>query len=72
MIANNFKIEQYESPNGLSISDLIMVLGGELEIYPALLMEQIGQKEGVKAIIRDYLKGLATYEQVREKVSEIV
>jgi hypothetical protein len=49
-----------------------MVLGGELEIYPALLMEQIGQKEGVKAIIRDYLKGLATYEQVREKVSEIV
>jgi hypothetical protein len=49
-----------------------MILGEELAVYPALLMEQIGEEEGVKAIIRDYLKGLATYEQVREKVSEIV
>jgi hypothetical protein len=72
LIGNDFKIEQYESPNELSIADLIMVLGGELEIYPALLMEQIGQEEEAKAIVRDYLKGLATYEQVREKVSEII
>ena len=56
----------------LSAPDLIMVLGGELEIYPALLMEQIGEEEEAKAIVRDYLKGLATYEQVKEKVSEIV
>jgi hypothetical protein len=56
----------------LSAPDLIMILGEELEIYPALLMEQIGEEEGAKAIVRDYLKGLATYEQVREKVSEIV
>jgi hypothetical protein len=55
-----------------NLQDLIMVLGGELEIYPALLMEQIGEEEEAKAIVRDYLKGLATYEQVREKVSEIV
>jgi hypothetical protein len=35
-------------------------------------MEQIGEDEEAKAIVRDYLKGLATYKQVREKVSEIV
>jgi hypothetical protein len=56
----------------LSAPDLIMILGEELEIYPALLMEQIGEEEEAKAIVRDYLKGLATYEQVKEKVSEIV
>jgi hypothetical protein len=56
----------------LSAPDLIMILGEELEVYPALLMEQIGQEEEAKAIVRDYLKGLATYEQVREKVSEII
>jgi hypothetical protein len=56
----------------LSAPDLIMILGEELGVYPALLMEQIGQEEEVKATVRDYLKGLATYEQVREKVSEII
>lgn len=56
----------------LSAPDLIMILGEELGVYPALLMEQIGEEEEAKAIVRDYLKGLATYEQVREKVSEII
>ena len=56
----------------LSAPDLMLILGGELEVHPALLMEQIGEEEEAKALVRDYLKGLATYEQVREKVSEIV
>lgn len=56
----------------LSAPDLLMILGEELGVYPALLIEQIGQEEEAKAIVRDYLKGLATYEQVREKVSGII
>jgi len=67
-----YNLEEVDNLEGLSAPDLLMVLGGELEVYPALLMEQIGEEEEAKAIVRDYLKGLATYKQVREKVSEIV
>jgi hypothetical protein len=67
-----YNLEEIDNLQELSAPDLIMILGEELGVYPALLMEQIGQEEEAKAIVRDYLKGLATYEQVREKVSEIV
>jgi hypothetical protein len=67
-----YNLEEIDNLQELSAPDLIMILGEELAIYPALLMEQIGEEEEAKAIVRDYLKGLATYEQVREKVSEIV
>lgn len=56
----------------LNAPDLLMILGEELGVYPALLMEQIGQEEEAKAIVRDYLRGLASYEQVKERVSEII
>ena len=67
-----YSLEEIDNLQELSAPDLIMILGEELGVYPALLMEQIGQEEEAKAIVRDYLKGLATYEQVREKVSEII
>jgi hypothetical protein len=67
-----YNLEEIDNLQELSAPDLIMILGEELGVYPALLMEQIGQEEEAKAIVRDYLKGLATYEQVREKVSEII
>ena len=67
-----YNLEEVENLQDLNAPDLIVILGGELAIYPALLIEQIGEDEEAKAIVRDYLKGLATYKQVREKVSEIV
>jgi len=67
-----YNLEEIDNLQDLNAPDLIVILGGELAIYPALLMEQIGEDEEAKAIIRDYLKGLATYKQVKEKVSEIV
>jgi hypothetical protein len=67
-----YNLEEIDNLQDLNAPDLIVILGGELAIYPALLMEQIGEDEEAKAIVRDYLKGLATYKQVKEKVSEIV
>jgi len=67
-----YNLKEIDNLQDLNAPDLIVILGGELAIYPALLMEQIGEDEEAKAIIRDYLKGLATYKQVKEKVSEIV
>lgn len=67
-----YNLEEIDNLQELNAPDLMEVLGGELEIHPALLIQQIGEEEKAKAIVRNYLKGLATYEQVREKVSEIV
>ena len=67
-----YNLKEIDNLQDLNAPDLIVILGGELAIYPALLMEQIGEDEEAKAIVRDYLKGLATYKQVKEKVSEIV
>jgi len=67
-----YNLEEIDNLQDLNAPDLIVILGGELAIYPALLMEQVGEDEEAKAIVRDYLKGLATYKQVKEKVSEIV
>lgn len=67
-----YNLEEIDNLQELNAPDLMEVLGGELAIHPALLFQQILQEEEAKAIIRDYLKGLATFKQVREKVSKIV
>lgn len=50
---------------------LIQCLAGELDTLPALLVEMIQDDKEVLALVRQYGKGLATYEQVREAVSYI-
>lgn len=65
----NAKIITDISP--MSATTLVRCLAGELDTLPALLVEMIQDDEEVLAIVRQYGKGLATYEQVREAVSYI-
>jgi hypothetical protein len=56
----------------ISSSHLIQLLAGELEIYPALLVEHIQESEDLKRILRSYRSGEYTYDEVVETVKEFV
>lgn len=51
---------------------LIQCLAGEFFCDPALLVEAIKEEESALAIVRQYGKGLATYEEVKATISEII
>lgn len=51
---------------------LVSCLAGEFFTHPGLLVEIIKEDEEALAIVRQYGKGLASYEEVRAKVSEII
>jgi hypothetical protein len=55
----------------MSAVNLIQCLAGEMFSDPALIVEAIKEDEEVLALVRQYGKGHATYEQVREAVSAI-
>ena len=50
---------------------LIQCLAGELLADPALLVETIKEDDSALAIVRQYGRGRATYEEVRDAVSAI-
>lgn len=56
----------------MSAPMLIQCLAGEFFCDPALLVEAIKEEESALTIVRQYGKGLATYEEVKEKISEII
>jgi len=56
----------------ISSSHLIQLLAGDLEIYPALLVEHIQESEDLKRILRSYRSGEYTYDEVVETVKEFV
>jgi hypothetical protein len=56
----------------MSAVDLIQCLAGELEIFPALLVETIQESEDLKRILRSYRAGEYTYDEVVETVKEFV
>jgi len=56
----------------ISSSHLIQLIAGELEIYPALLVEHIQESEDLKRILRSYRAGEYTYDEVVETVKEFV
>ena len=55
----------------MSAVSLVSCLAGEMFADPALIVEAIREDEDVLALVRQYGKGRATYEQVREAVSAI-
>lgn len=55
----------------MSAVSLVSCLAGEMFADPALIVEAIREDEEVLALVRQYGKGNATYEQVREAVSAI-
>ena len=55
----------------MSAPMLIECLAGEMYADPALVVEAIQEDSEVMAIVRQYGKGLVTYEQVRKAVNSI-
>lgn len=55
----------------MSAVSLISCLAGEIGSLPDLIVEAIKEDSEVLALVRQYGKGGATYEQVREAVSAI-
>jgi len=55
----------------MSAVSLVSCLAGEMFADPALIVEAIREDEEVLALVRQYGKGNATYEEVREAVSAI-
>jgi hypothetical protein len=55
----------------MSAPMLIQCLAGELYTDPALLVETIREDDSALAIVRQYGRGRATYEEVRDAVSAI-
>lgn len=55
----------------MSAVSLVSCLAGEMLADPALIVEAIKEDEEVLALVRQYGKGLASYEEVREAVSAI-
>jgi hypothetical protein len=55
----------------MSAPMLIQCLAGELLADPALLVETIKEDDSALAIVRQYGRGRATYEEVRDAVSAI-
>ena len=56
----------------MSAPMLVQCLAGEFLCDPALLVEAIKEEESALTIVRQYGKGLATYEDVKEKIAEII
>lgn len=56
----------------MSAPMLVQCLAGELYADPYIIVEMIKEEESVLALVRQYGKGLATYEEVRDAVSAIV
>lgn len=56
----------------MSAPMLVQCLAGEFLCDPALLVEAIKEEESALAIVRQYGKGLATYEEVKATISEII
>lgn len=55
----------------MSAVSLVSCLAGEMDSLPDLVLEAIQEDGEVLALVRQYGKGLATYEEVREAVSAI-
>lgn len=55
----------------MSAVNLIQCLAGEIFSDPALIVEAIKEDEEVLALVRQYGKGHATYEEVLEAVGAI-
>jgi hypothetical protein len=55
----------------MSAVSLVSCLAGEMDSLPDLVLEAIQEDEEVLALVRQYGKGLATYEEVREAVGAI-
>jgi hypothetical protein len=55
----------------MSAELLVMCLAGEMYAYPADIVEVIKEDKEVLSLVRQYGKGLATYEQIRDAVSAI-
>lgn len=55
----------------MSATMLIECLAGEMLSYPALIVEAIQEDQETLSIVREYGKGLVTYEAVRDAVSAI-
>lgn len=55
----------------MSAVSLVSCLAGEMFADPELIIEAIQEDQQVLALVRQYGKGLASYEEVREAVSAI-
>jgi hypothetical protein len=55
----------------MSAVSLISCLAGEIGSLPALLVEAIQEDQEVLALVRQYGKGNATYQEVLEAVGAI-
>ena len=55
----------------MSAVSLVSCLAGEMDSLPDLVLEAIQEDEEVLALVRQYGKGLAAYEEVIEAVSAI-
>jgi hypothetical protein len=56
----------------MSAVDLIQCLAGELEIFPALLVETIQEDQDLLRVIKSYREGDFTYDQVLDTVKDYV
>jgi hypothetical protein len=54
----------------MSAPDLVQCLAGEAYTLPELALETIKGEPDLLALVRQYGKGLATYEEVRELFSQ--
>jgi hypothetical protein len=54
----------------MTAQQLILCLAGELEIYPALLVEAIQQDEDLRRLIKSYTYGDFTYAQVLDTLAD--
>ena len=55
----------------MSAVNLVQCLAGEFFSHPSFIVEAIQEDPDTLALVRQYGKGLATYEEVREAVSAI-
>ena len=55
----------------MSAPMLIQCLAGEMYAHPEIVIEAIKEDPDTLTLVRQYGKGLATYEEVREAVSAI-
>ena len=56
----------------MSAPMLVQCLAGEFYCDPYLLVEAIKEEESALVIVRQYGKGLASYDQVKAKIAEII
>lgn len=56
----------------MSAPDLVQCLAGEAYTLPALALETIKSEPDLLALVRQYGKGRATYEEVKELFSHYI